>query len=46
MEISLEDVRHALVELGRLRFGEMGVEEAIREIVRRRTRCSLSTARA
>src|ERR1700761_8480773 len=33
MEISLEDVRHALVELGRLRFGEMGVEEAIREIV-------------
>jgi len=26
-------VRHALVELGRLRFGEMGVEEAIREIV-------------
>ena len=33
MEISLEDVRHALVALGRLRFGEMGVEEAIREIV-------------
>jgi GAF domain-containing protein len=33
MEISLEDVRHALVELGRLRFGEMQVEEAIREIV-------------
>jgi GAF domain-containing protein len=33
MEISLEDVRHALVELGKLRFGEMGVEEAIREIV-------------
>jgi GAF domain-containing protein len=33
MEISLEDVRHALVELGRLRFGEMRVEEAIREIV-------------
>jgi GAF domain-containing protein len=33
MEISLEDVRHALVELGRLRFGEMGVEDAIREIV-------------
>jgi transcriptional regulator with GAF, ATPase, and Fis domain len=33
MEISLEDVRHALVELGKLRFGEMRVEEAIREIV-------------
>ena len=33
MEISLEDVRHALVELGRLRFGEMQVEDAIREIV-------------
>ncbi len=33
MEISLEDVRHALVELGRLRFGEMRVEDAIREIV-------------
>jgi GAF domain-containing protein len=33
MEISLEDVRHALVELGRLRFGEMSVEDAIREIV-------------
>lgn len=34
MEISLEDVRHALVELGRLRFGEMRVEEAIDQIVR------------
>jgi GAF domain-containing protein len=33
MEISLEDVRQALVELGRLRFGEMRVEDAIREIV-------------
>ncbi|MGD0699501.1 MAG: GAF and ANTAR domain-containing protein [Trebonia sp.] len=33
MDISLEDVRHALVELGRLRFGEMGVQDAIREIV-------------
>jgi GAF domain-containing protein len=33
MEISLEDVRHALVELGRLRFGEMQVEDAIKEIV-------------
>ena len=29
----MEDVRHALVELGRLRFGEMSVEDAIREIV-------------
>jgi GAF domain-containing protein len=33
MEISVQEVRHALVELGRLRFGEMQVEEAIREIV-------------
>jgi GAF domain-containing protein len=33
MEISLEDVRQALVELGRLRFGEMSVQDAIREIV-------------
>lgn len=32
MEISLEDVRHALVELGRLRFGEMRVEDAMKEI--------------
>jgi len=31
--ISLEDVKHALVELGRLRFGEMSVEDAMREIV-------------
>jgi hypothetical protein len=31
--VSLHDVRHALVELGRLRFGEMKVEDAIREIV-------------
>jgi GAF domain-containing protein len=33
MEISLADVRHALVELGRLRFGEMRVEDAIKEVV-------------
>ena len=33
MEISLEDVRHALVELGRLRFGEMSLEDAIGEVV-------------
>ena len=33
MEITLEDVRQALVELGRLRFGEMRVEDAIKEIV-------------
>jgi GAF domain-containing protein len=32
-EISVQDVRHAFVELGRLRFGEMRVEEALREIV-------------
>ena len=33
MEISLEDVKHALVELGKLRFGEMSVEDAMRDIV-------------
>jgi GAF domain-containing protein len=33
MDITLHDVRHALGELGRLRFGEMRVEDAIREIV-------------
>ena len=33
MEISLEDVHQALFELGRLRFREMQVEDAIREIV-------------
>jgi GAF domain-containing protein len=33
MDVSLHDVRHALVELGRLRFGEMKVEDALREIV-------------
>jgi len=33
MQVSLHDVRHALEDLGRLRFGEMNVEDAIREIV-------------
>jgi GAF domain-containing protein len=33
VDVSLHDVRHALGELGRLRFGEMRVEDAIREIV-------------
>jgi GAF domain-containing protein len=33
MDVTSQDVRHALVELGRLRFGEMSVEDAIREIV-------------
>jgi GAF domain-containing protein len=33
MDVSLHDVHQALVKLGRLRFGEMGVEDAIREIV-------------
>jgi GAF domain-containing protein len=33
MQVSLHDVHHALTELGRLRFGEMNVEDAIREIV-------------
>jgi GAF domain-containing protein len=33
MNVSLHDVHQALVRLGRLRFGEMNVEEAVREIV-------------
>jgi GAF domain-containing protein len=33
MNISSRDVRHALTELGRLRFGEMRVEDAMHEIV-------------
>jgi GAF domain-containing protein len=32
-QVSPHDVRHALEDLGRLRFGEMNVEDAIREIV-------------
>jgi GAF domain-containing protein len=34
MQVSLHDVHAALVELGRLRFGEMKVEDALSEIVR------------
>ncbi len=33
MSVSMQDVRHALDELGRLRFGEMRVEEAMHQIV-------------
>jgi len=33
MDVSLQDVRQALGELSRLRFGDMKVEDAIREIV-------------
>ncbi|MBV9096235.1 MAG: GAF and ANTAR domain-containing protein [Streptosporangiaceae bacterium] len=33
MSISLQDVRQALDELGKLRFGEMRVEDAMRQIV-------------
>ena len=33
MDVSLHDVHQALVKLGTLRFGEMGVEDAIREVV-------------
>ena len=33
MSVSTNDVRHALNELGRLRFGEMRVEDAMHEIV-------------
>ena len=33
MSVSIHDVRHALNELGKLRFGEMRVEEAMHHIV-------------
>lgn len=33
MAVSLPDVRQALTELGKLRFGEMSVEDALQEIV-------------
>jgi GAF domain-containing protein len=33
MDVSLQDVHQALHELGRLRFGEMRVEDALQEIV-------------
>jgi GAF domain-containing protein len=33
VDVSLHDVHQALVELGRLRFGDMSVEDGIREIV-------------
>jgi hypothetical protein len=33
MTVSVHDVRHALKELGKLRFGEMRVEEAMHQIV-------------
>lgn len=33
MAVSLPDVRQALTELGRLRFGEVSVEDALQEIV-------------
>lgn len=33
MDVSLHDVRHALAELGKLRFGEMRVEDAMQQIV-------------
>ena len=34
MAVEMQDVSSALAELGRLRFGEMSVEDAMREIVR------------
>jgi GAF domain-containing protein len=33
MSVTLHDVHQALAQLGRLRFGEMNIEEAVREIV-------------
>ena len=33
MSVSMQDVRHALNELGKLRFGEMRVEDAMHHIV-------------
>ncbi|MGI9007738.1 MAG: ANTAR domain-containing protein [Streptosporangiaceae bacterium] len=34
MDVSFHDVHQALVELGKLRFGEMSVQEGIRDVVR------------
>src|SRR5579871_2270609 len=34
VDVSLHDVHQALQELGKLRFGELGVEDAISEVVR------------
>ncbi len=34
MNVSFHDVHQALVELGKLRFGEMSVQDAIRDVVR------------
>ncbi len=34
MAVNMQDVSSALAELGRLRFGEMKVEDAMHEIVR------------
>ena len=34
MAVDMQDVSSALAELGRLRFGEMKVEDAMHEIVR------------
>ena len=34
MDVSFHDVHQALVELGKLRFGEMSVQDAIRDVVR------------
>jgi hypothetical protein len=34
MNVSLHDIHQALVQLSRLRFGEMNIEEALREIVK------------
>lgn len=34
MDVSFHDVHQALVELGKLRFGEMSVQDAIRNVVR------------
>jgi GAF domain-containing protein len=33
MDVSLHDVHQALIELGKLRFGDMHVEDAIRQVV-------------
>ena len=48
MNVSLQDVREALGELGKFRFGEMRVEDALHEIVHTMhlTPCSAWTAPA
>ena len=46
MTVSLHDVHEALAQLGKLRFGEMRVEDAMHEIVQTTMRSSTWTGPA